>query len=66
MDKDELLGVFSRKATSVSPVLLESIQKFRGSHSLYEVLKYSLSVGGKRVRPVVLLLAGEALGGTDE
>lgn len=33
-------------------------------HSLYEPLKYVLSGGGKRIRPLLVLLSCEAVGGT--
>jgi len=33
---------------------------------LREAMEYSLTAGGKRIRPVVLLLAGGAVGGDEE
>lgn len=43
------------------------INSFHASSSvLFEAMKYSLEVGGKRIRPILLLAANEALGGETE
>jgi geranylgeranyl diphosphate synthase, type II len=42
---------------------LEGIVKARVPQSLYEPSEYVLQAGGKRIRPVLLLLACEAVGG---
>lgn len=45
-------------------VRLKEVVKRREPHSIYGPVSYVLSAGGKRIRPVLTLLACEAVGGT--
>jgi len=58
---------FARRYTEYKKLVDTYLQELvRGAHprSLYQPIRYVLSGGGKRVRPVLVLLACEAVGGT--
>ncbi|MFN4908363.1 MAG: polyprenyl synthetase family protein [Bacteroidota bacterium] len=46
--------------------LLQALEEFREPHCLYDPVHYLFEAGGKRVRPVLTLLACEAVGGRAE
>ncbi|MCH5238040.1 MAG: polyprenyl synthetase family protein [Muribaculaceae bacterium] len=53
--------------TSLIETSIQSIQFPSGKlESLYAPIKYALSAGGKRIRPVLVLMGSEAFGGKDE
>ena len=54
-DNDEILSLFERH--------LAQLQLPEEPQRLYEPIIYSMSGGGKRLRPVLLLLCCEAFGG---
>jgi geranylgeranyl diphosphate synthase type II len=43
-----------------------AIAEFLSKETLYEPVKYAMSSGGKRIRPVIVLVACEACGGNSE
>lgn len=49
MTADEILNIFNE--------YLDNLQYARKPHTLYEPIKYVLSLGGKRIRPTLMLLA---------
>jgi geranylgeranyl diphosphate synthase type II len=58
---------FARRYTEYKKLVDTYLQELvRGAHprSLYQPIRYVLNGGGKRVRPVLVLLACEAVGGT--
>src|SRR5512139_195097 len=56
---------YSEYKTRVDRYLVEAIQKTKPD-SLYRPLKYVLAGGGKRIRPVLVLLSCEVVGGKGE
>ena len=61
-------GTLARLREKVERNLLEYLapESCRTPSPLREAMAYSLSAGGKRVRPVLLLAAGNAVGGEEE
>jgi octaprenyl-diphosphate synthase len=59
----ELLDKIALYAKMVDKALSEELQNYLGS-DFYEPLKYALE-GGKRIRPIILLLSNKAAGGCE-
>ncbi|NNE09097.1 MAG: polyprenyl synthetase family protein [Gemmatimonadetes bacterium] len=51
---------------SVERALREALDGSRAENRVVEAMRYSLTAGGKRIRPILLLLAHEAAGGRSE
>ncbi|MHA1596766.1 MAG: polyprenyl synthetase family protein [Candidatus Asgardarchaeia archaeon] len=64
MDTD-ILVKFTEKAKVVDPVMLELL-KIGASDDFFEVLRYQVEAGGKRIRPGLCLTFCEAVGGSRE
>ncbi|QER41725.1 polyprenyl synthetase family protein [Thermodesulfobacterium sp. TA1] len=63
----DILAYLKEKAEKVEKVLTEFFPKPKGYGSrVIEAAFYSLSAGGKRIRPVLCLAGCEAVGGRDE
>ncbi|MBO3753938.1 MAG: polyprenyl synthetase family protein [Candidatus Brockarchaeota archaeon] len=66
MKEDEgLPEVLEEVARSVEPVIYDALSE-NASPEFQEVLLYPVKVGGKRIRPAVLMLSCEAAGGNPE
>ena len=63
MDK-ELDGELQRRALMVTQAI-EELLPLAHPRPLYEASRHLVDAGGKRLRPSMLLLAGEAAGGED-
>ncbi|MBU3699224.1 MAG: polyprenyl synthetase family protein [Candidatus Kapabacteria bacterium] len=50
----------------IESALIDALAEFREPHCLYDPVHYLFEAGGKRVRPVLTLLACEAVGGAAE
>jgi geranylgeranyl diphosphate synthase, type II len=50
----------------IETALVQALNEFREPHCLYDPVHYLFEAGGKRVRPVLTLLACEAVGGRAE
>jgi geranylgeranyl diphosphate synthase type I len=64
MDK-ELDGELQRRALMVTQAI-EELLPLAHPRPLYQASRHLVDAGGKRLRPAMLLLAGEAAGGEDE
>jgi len=61
----DILMKFTEKAKVVDPVMLELL-KIGASDDFFEVLRYQVEAGGKRIRPGLCLTFCEAVGGSRE
>jgi len=55
-----------QKSLQVNAALEKIFQRFPADETLIEAMQYSLTAGGKRIRPVLCLAAAEAVGGKPE
>jgi len=60
----EFLAKISRLRDAVNARILAAVQK-PGPVTLYEPMRYIFEAGGKRLRPILLLLSCEAVGGEE-
>lgn len=59
--------LIKEKSELVNRKLLEYVKDDdKLQKTIYEAMRYSLSAGGKRLRPVIMLLVGEMLGGDEK
>jgi geranylgeranyl diphosphate synthase type II len=53
---------FARERAAVESALAEQLPESATGDTVYQAMRYSLFAGGKRLRPLLALLAGDALG----
>ena len=62
----ELEEILGRRIEDVNAALLRAVPELEGPlGTLHEAMRYSLTAGGKRIRPALCLAACEAAGGDD-
>lgn len=63
MNKSDFLELLRQKSQFVENALWQNFPAELYPTSIYEAMKYSLAAGGKRLRPVLVVAAAEAVGG---
>ncbi|WP_342778106.1 polyprenyl synthetase family protein [Terrilactibacillus laevilacticus] len=59
---DNLMAFLNEKKLTIDTQLTKAIEKLHAPDELKEAMNYSISAGGKRLRPILLLSTIEALG----
>jgi len=62
-DQQSFSPLYERERIKIEKILIDAF-KNRKPDSLYEPVKYILSSGGKRLRPLLVLLSAKAVGGS--
>src|SRR5918992_2977944 len=64
MTQSELADYLQMQRTAIDGALEQSLKVYRGqTQAIWKAMRYGLFPGGKRVRPILTLAAGEVFGG---
>ena len=63
MNQKSFFSLYERERKKVEKILVKAF-KNRKPDSLYEPVNYILGSGGKRLRPLLVLLSAKAVGGS--
>ena len=63
MPEFELKSYLKQRKAEIDAALLNYLQRLCPSRHLFEAVRYAVTAGGKRLRPILCLAAAEAVGG---
>ena len=63
MPEFDLKSYLEQKKAEIDAALLNHLQRLCPSRHLFEAVRYAVTAGGKRLRPILCLAAAEAVGG---